>query len=63
MSEPSKRESPTPLRIPKAWEPEIEAARARQEAKAKKPVSKHAWLLKAIRRVLDGEPLIKDKKS
>lgn len=52
----SPRKAPTPLRIPEEWELEIEEARARQEAKAQEPVSKHSWLLKAIRRVLDAEP-------
>lgn len=50
-----KRKAPTTLRIPEEWELEIEAARLRQEAKLDKPVTKHAWLLKAIRRILDGE--------
>lgn len=51
----SKQPNPTTLRIPEEWEPEIEAARAGKEERDGKPVSKHAWLLKAIRRVLDGE--------
>ena len=44
---------PTPIRIPDEWKPEIEAAAA------KRKISRHAYLLKAIRRVLDGEKAAK----
>jgi len=45
-----RRDPPWPLRIPKEWRPEIEAAAQRRG------VTSHAFLVKAIRRVLDGEP-------
>jgi hypothetical protein len=51
MAETKRRQDPPwPLRIPKEWKPEIEAAANRLN------LSQHAWLVKAIRRVLDGEP-------
>jgi len=46
---PERRDPPWPLRIPKEWRPEIEAAAKRRE------ITQHAFLVKAIRRVLDGE--------
>jgi hypothetical protein len=49
---PERREPPWPLRIPKEWRPEIEAAAERRG------VTAHAFLVKAIRRVLDGEPKV-----
>lgn len=48
-----RRDPPWPLRIPKEWKPEIGAAANRLG------ISQHAWLVKAIRRVLDGERLDK----
>jgi hypothetical protein len=45
-----RRDPPWPLRIPKEWRPEIQAAAQRRG------VTAHAFLVKAIRRVLDGEP-------
>jgi hypothetical protein len=48
MTQP-RRDAPWPLRIPKEWKPEIEAAVERRE------MTQHAFLLKTIRRVLDGE--------
>jgi hypothetical protein len=47
---PARQDPPWPIRIPKAWKPEIEAAATRLG------ITQHAWLVKAIRRVLDGEP-------
>jgi len=47
-----RRDAPGPLRIPKEWKPEIQAAAARRD------LSPHAHLLKAIRRVLDGENVL-----
>jgi hypothetical protein len=45
-----RRDPPWPLRIPKDWRAEIQAAAERRS------VTSHAFLVKAIRRVLDGEP-------
>jgi hypothetical protein len=44
-----RRDAPWPPRIPKEWKLEIQAAAARRD------LSPHAYLLRAIRRVLDGE--------
>jgi hypothetical protein len=45
----SKQPNPMTLRVPEEWKPEL------KQAAEKRKLSIHAYILKAVRRCLDGE--------